>query len=283
MKYLKLMRCKHYLKNMLVFTPLFFSKTFHADKIASSISAFCVFCLVSSIVYIINDINDKDADAKHPTKCTRPIASGQVSVRNAIILIIVLVAIIALLIYSGGFNIEAIAVIVIYFILNVLYSVFSWKNIPIVDVVILATGFVLRVVLGGVVTDITISAWLYMVILCGAFYLGFGKRRNEMAINVDGTRAVLEKYNQSFLDKNMYGSMILMIVFFSLWCMEQSEKSDLFLLLIPLAMIICFRYSLDIESNECDGDPMNVILNDKVILVLAMFFLIVLGGIVWLY
>ncbi len=287
-QYLKLLRVKHWLKNILVFLPLFFSKNiFNGPIILKGIIAFFIFSFVSSVIYIINDINDIELDRNHPTKKERPLASGKISVKIAIILITILLLIIATLtiyLYNSANNILIIVIPVLYLILNIAYSL-KLKHIPIIDVAILVSGFVFRVYYGGSVCDIEISSWLYLMIMFGSFYLGFGKRRNELKQNnLNNTRKVLKYYNKEFLDKNMYLSLSLAIISYSLWCVDPITKlnisSDYLILTIPLIMIIFQKYSLIIEGDS-DGDPIEVILNDKILILLIFIYIFIMSCIIY--
>ena len=155
--YLKLLRIKHWLKNGLILLPLFFGKSiFNLNKIYSVLIAFIIFSFISSIVYIINDINDIHADRNHPKKKNRPLASGKVSIKNAILVLILLMILsISLIIYlyNKTTNIFIILIPLLYLILNILYST-KLKHIPIIDVAILVSGFVLRVYYGGIASNI---------------------------------------------------------------------------------------------------------------------------------
>lgn len=284
--YLKLLRIKHWLKNVLVLLPLFFGKSiFNLNKIFFVLIAFIIFSFISSIVYIINDINDREADRNHPKKKNRPLASGKVSIKNAILVLILLMILsISLIIYlyHKTTNIFIILIPLLYLILNILYST-KLKHIPIIDVAILVSGFVLRVYYGGIASNIEISSWLYLMIMFGSFYLGFGKRRNEMKHN--NTRKVLKYYNKEFLDKNMYVSLGLSIISYSLWCVDPLTKlnisSTYLVLTIPLVMMIFQKYSLIIEGDS-DGDPIEVILNDKLLISLIIIYIIVMIAIIYI-
>lgn len=284
--YLKLLRIKHWLKNGLVLLPLFFGKSiFNLNKIFFVLIAFIIFSFISSIVYIINDINDIEADRNHPKKKNRPLASGKVSIKNAILVLILLMILsISLIIYlyNKTTNIFIILIPLLYLILNILYST-KLKHIPIIDVAILVSGFVLRVYYGGIASNIEISSWLYLMIMFGSFYLGFGKRRNEMKHN--NTRKVLKYYNKEFLDKNMYVSLGLSIISYSLWCVDPLTKlnisSNYLILTIPLVMMIFQKYSLIIEGDS-DGDPIEVILNDKLLISLILTYIIVMMVIIYI-
>ncbi len=288
-QYLKLLRVKHWLKNVLIFLPLFFSKNIlNCNMLAKSIVAFIIFSFVSSIVYITNDINDIENDKKHPTKKQRPLASGKISVKKAISIIIFLAVISILLIsylYFDTNNILVIIIPLIYLGLNIAYSI-KLKQIPIIDVAILVSGFIFRVYYGGIVCDIEISSWLYLMVMFGSYYLAFGKRRNEMKNNSSvESRKVLKFYSKEFLDKNMYVSFGLAIISYSLWCVDPitklNIKSGYLTLTIPLIMIIFQRYSLIIEGNS-DGDPVEVLLKDKILLYIIFLYILLMIIIVYL-
>ena len=287
--YLKLIRIKHWLKNGLVILPLFFGKEIlNLNKITSVILAFLIFSMISSIIYVINDINDIENDRNHPTKKDRPLASGKISIKNAILVLILLMILsISLIIYlyNKTTNIYIILIPIIYIVLNILYSL-KLKQVPIIDVAILVSGFVLRVYYGGVSSNIEISTWLYLMVMFGSFYLGFGKRRNELKQNKENnTRKVLQFYNKEFLDKNMYVSLGLAIISYSLWCVDPLTKTNItsnyLILTIPLIMMIFQKYSLIIEGDS-DGDPIEVILNDKTLIFLLLIYIISMFVIVYL-
>ena len=287
-EYIKLIRVKHWLKNGLVFLPLFFSiNLFNTSYYLGTILAFIVFSFTASIVYIINDMGDIEKDRLHPVKKKRPLAAGTISVKNAKIVICVLAVLAAIMIgylFKNTNNILVIIVPVLYLVLNILYS--KWlKHIPIIDVVILVSGFVLRVMYGGVSIDVEVSKYLYLMIIYGSFYLGFGKRRNEIIKNGNKSRKVLQLYNQDFLDKNMYVALALAIVSYTLWCVDpttvQRIGNDYLFWTIPLLMVILQLYSLNIEGNS-HGDPIEVILGDKKLLITAIIYVITMGGILYL-
>ena len=280
--YLKLIRVKHWLKNILVFLPAFFSTGItNKNNLLLCFIAFLIFSFASSTVYVLNDINDVEKDRNHPIKKNRPLASGKVSIRGAIITIIILVLIDALLMNWFYFktNIHATYIIpIVYVLLNILYSKYL-KNIPIIDVVILVSGFVLRVMYGGAVINVEVSKYLYLMIIFGAFFLGFGKRRNEILKNGDKSRRVLHLYNKEFLDKNMYVTFALTIVAYTLWCVDPTTIDrighDYLFWTIPLIMVILQLYSLNIEGNS-HGDPIEVILSDKKLLITSLSYVIIM-------
>ena len=280
MKYLKLMRVKHYLKNSLVFLPIIFSgELANKELLMKSVIGFFCFSLLASVIYIMNDIKDVEKDKNHPTKKKRPIASGEISIRNAIILAIFLFGISMVINYLVGRDIWFSWFCVgFYFIFNFSYSILNLKKIPLLDVVLLVFGFVFRMYYGSVLTGVAISSSLYLVVISSAFFMGFGKRRNELTGTAGETRDVLNVYNKEFLEKSMYSCMTLAIVFYSLWCVEKDKTvlSNIdFLWTVPIFIVIMLRYSMLIEGNS-DGDPINVILADKVLIGLVILMATVL-------
>ena len=283
MNYLKLMRPKHYIKNFLIFLPLLFSgKLLNLSNILITLGGVICFSLIASSIYIINDIKDKDKDRKHKTKCNRPIASGKISVKNAIIFMFVLLILVTVLVIVMNLSILSIGFLALYFILNLAYSL-RLKNIPLIDIIILVSGFVIRVLFGASILSITVSNWLYLTVIAISFYLGLGKRRNEIMKTGSNTRKVLKYYTKEFLDKNMYMFLSMTIIFYSLWTTDVdivSKSNNLLIWTVPLVIVICMRYSMNIEG-ESDGDPVEVIMHDKVII--SLVFLYALSLITILY
>lgn len=284
-KYIKLMRVHHYIKNLLVFAALACSgQLFNLDKLLSGAAGFAAFCLICSVVYIINDIRDRDKDRLHPTKCTRPIASGAVSVKQAWLLAAVLF-VLACLCNGLQFDTVSTMLLALYFVLNLAYS-FGLKNIPMVDVTILVAGFLIRILYGAFITGITVSNWLYLTVIALAFYFALGKRRNELKQTKDGeTRKVLKHYPISFLDKNMYMCLTLANVFYALWSMDENTVSlygnEYLVFTVPIVLLITMKYSLDVEG-ESDGDPVEVLVHDKVLLGLVALYLAAMFCILYL-
>lgn len=289
MKYLKLIRVKHWIKNGLVFLPLFFSGClFEIDLLIKAILAFFIFSLTSSVVYVNNDISDVEKDKKHPIKKKRPLASGIISIKTAriieVVLLLIDIVMIGILWYMGMHSVGVFIIPFVYLILNIFYSK-GLKNVPIVDVVILVSGFVFRVMYGGVVTAVEVSKYLYLMIIFGSFYLGFGKRRNEIIKNSTNSRKVLKLYNKDFLDKNMYVCLGLAIISYALWCLDPSTimriGNDYIFWTIPLVMIIFQLYSLDIEKDS-HGDPIEIVLSNKKLLITIIIYILIIGGILYL-
>ena len=284
--YIKEMRVHHYIKNLLILVPLACSgQIFDRDKLIVSILAFVSFCFISSSIYFINDIRDIEKDRNHPTKCKRPIASGKIGIKPAIIFTVFLICF-AVAFNVIRFNIYSLALMVTYFAVNLAYS-FGLKNIPLLDVAILVSGFLIRALAGAVVCDIEISNWLYLVIISVAFYLGLGKRRNELKKQSDNdTRKVIKKYTYSFLDSNMNMCMALIFVFYALWTVDERTisvyNSNGLIWTVPVVMLIFMKYSLTVEGNS-DGDPVEVLVHDKVLIGLCALYLAIMFSLLYLF
>ena len=278
-KYIKLMRIHHYIKNFLILVPLICSgQILDWEKLSKGTIAFISFCACSSIIYIINDIQDVEKDRKHPVKKNRPIASGKVKISQAYALIGVLI--IVMLIFNAlVFRVNSSLFLIVYVILNLGYSK-GWKNIPLLDICILVSGFVIRILYGGIVTDIQISNWLYLTVFSISFYFALGKRRNELKQNKGAeTRTVLKYYSEAFLDKNMYMFLCLANVFYSLWSMDEkivdSHGGKDLIFTVPIVLVITMKYSLNIEGDS-DGDPVEVLLHDKALILLCFVYTVVM-------
>lgn len=284
--YLKEMRIHHYIKNLLIFVPLACSgKLFDIDKLIMLLFAFISFCFMSSAVYCINDICDREMDKQHPSKIARPIANGDITVKSACIFTVILIML-SLVFNLFCFNIYSFILLLSYLLINIGYS-FGLKNIPLIDISILAAGFIIRILYGSVISDIQISNWLYLVVISVAFYLGFGKRRNEL-IRQEGsnTRKVIKKYPLSFLDSSMNMCMALIFVFYALWTVDEKTisvyRNTYLIWTLPLVMLIFFKYSLRVEGNS-DGDPVEVLLHDKILVALCALYLIIMFVLLYVF
>ncbi len=268
-KYLELIRVKHWVKNLLVFVPLIFSKLIGYDTVFNTILGFLSFSFLSSFIYIVNDIRDIEKDKLHPRKKNRPLPSGKVKKRTAIIiavLMITLSVIINIIIHNNILNIS-LYFLIGYFVINIAYS-FGLKNIAIIDIILLATGFVLRVYYGASIINVQVSNWLFLTVLNASLFLGLGKRKKEL-LNNKKSRKVLEQYNEAFLDKFQYLTLSLTLVFYSLWTINQNI--NYMYLSIPFVIMIMMRYCLVVE--ECDeGDPTTILYQDKLLLIMCVVY-----------
>lgn len=283
-EYLKLMRIHHYIKNFLIFFPLVFSgMVFNVELLKVNIIGFFSFSFIASFIYVINDIMDVEQDRLHPIKCKRPIASGKIDKKNAIIFALILFAISALcngFVSSEGFFQKWI-LWSIYILINFGYS-FGLKKVPIIDIIILAMGFLIRIWYGGVISNIHVSFFMYSTVLSISIYMSLGKRRNELKNQGECVRKVLRYYNYKVINIFMVVFFFWAICFYSLWCINAvtiRNYSAFLYFTIPLFFLIIYRYSKNIEG-KVDGDPVNVILKDKVTLFLGFVFMIFIYSII---
>ncbi len=271
--YIKLLRTKHYIKNLLIFVPLFFAQSlFYQEKFYQACMGSLAFCFISSAVYILNDLKDIEKDRIHPVKKERPIASGKIKTGTAVRILFICIFLSVFMNLLTGSFLRGSIYIIGYFILNLSYS-FGLKNKPLADIVILTSGFVIRIYYGAMITNTDISVWLYLVIMVGACYMGLGKRRNEMRYSLD-TRHVLKYYSYDFLDKNMYVCVALLITFYSFWTIEFEMTGMRWT--TPYVMVILMKYSLVVEGNS-DCDPVEVLVQDKLLI------LLITGYILWIF
>ncbi|OBS14411.1 prenyltransferase [Elizabethkingia miricola] len=217
-KYLKLLRVEQWVKNLFVFLPVFFSgKIMDTDLFSKSCVAFVVFSLTASCIYILNDYMDIELDKQHPEKRNRPLASGAIGKKTAIGIFVLLIALavgFTLYMQNQGLEIQNFATVIIsYFVINILYT-FKLKHVAIVDICIIATGFVLRVLAGGYITGIVVSQWAILLTFILALVLAIGKRRGELInAQINGkTRKALDGYNVQFADIALSISCALAIV-----------------------------------------------------------------------
>jgi 4-hydroxybenzoate polyprenyltransferase len=264
---LKTMRPRQWSKNAFVFFALVFDKQlFQLEAFLRTLGGFALFCLISSVVYIINDISDVEADRQHPHKKNRPLPSGHLPVNVARWAAILLIAITLPLGYwlSPGFA----AVLAVYLVMNLAYS--RWlKHIPIVDVFVIAAGFVLRVEAG--VTLIVVerfSPWLYVVTTLGSLYLGFGKRRAELTLLAQGAgshRKVLDGYTIPLIDQYITIVSAATIVSYSFYTFSAPNlpENHSMMLTIPFFMYVIFRYLYLVQMTNQTGAPEEVLLTDR--------------------
>lgn len=284
---IRLIRPTHWIKNILVLAALFFSsRLLEPEALVISFWGLLSFCTLSSAVYVLNDLKDAPADRKHPVKCRRPIASGAVAPGTAVCVCILLVVLTVLFHVLSGGSLPGGIILLLYLILNLLYSL-KLKHVPLVDLAILVSGFLLRVVYGGLILDQPLSSWLLLTIISGAFYLVMGKRRNELAATGEKAaevRGVLKYYNDRFLDKNMYVCLALTLMFYALWTVDDTVVARMggnhMVWTVPLVLLIFFRYSLDVESGDF-GDPVDVLVGDKWLIVLVLIYGLAMLGLLY--
>lgn len=276
----KVLRVKHWLKNALVLLPLIFSgQLFDLRICVLALCGFIGFSLMASAIYLFNDILDKNEDALHPRKRVRPIVSGALPIKKAVALALLLaiascILTACLAIRSGA----SVAFLVFYGAINVAYSI-KLKHIPTVDVAILSSGFLVRILYGGAFCNIAVSAWLCLSVLALSFFFALGKRRGELSNFGPSSRPSLEKYSESFLNKNMYVFEAMGLTFYSLWLFDRLEDTldeavlpVALAILVIMAIISCLRYGMVIESGTSDGDPVEAVFSDKFLLFMIAFW-----------
>lgn len=173
---------------------------------------------------------------------------------------------------------HALIICLVYLLINILYS-FKLKCYPIVDVALLALGYLIRVIYGSIITSIMISNWLYLFIIAASFYFGYGKRRNELKSMETETREVNRKYTYSFLDKNMYICMALALTFYSFWTIDKNTIGSIemtpLIWSVPIVMIIFMDYSFCVEISD-EGDPVEVLTQNPSLIVLSLIYALIM-------
>lgn len=244
---IRLMRPHQWLKNAFVFAGLVFSQSWRdVAMVEQVLLAFAAFCAVSSMVYIINDWHDRASDAAHPTKCQRPLASGAVSPPLALGLAGLLV--LCGLALAGG-NITLLMLLGLYIALNLAYS-WRLKQVPVVDVSIIAAGFMLRLLAGTVAVGIPPSRWLLLTGLFVALFLGFSKRKAESFNDEASHRAVLVHYPPALLDVFMAVTMTAALTTYSLFASSseaQQQHGERLLYTIPVVIFGMLRYTYQVH------------------------------------
>jgi 4-hydroxybenzoate polyprenyltransferase len=275
---LRAMRPKQWTKNLVVFAPLIFDeKLFDVPLLLRTTLAFVLFCLMSSTVYLINDLADMEKDRQHPKKRHRPLASGELApgVAIAAILVFAAVSIPAALWLDGGFAL----VLLGYLALNIAYS-FYLKNLVIIDVLVIAAGFLLRAAGGVLVVDVErFSPWLYLCLTLGALFLGFGKRRHELLLldeEAGNHRTILAEYTVPFLDQLIGLVTSTMVVAYSLYTFSAPNLVDNhnMMLTIPFVLYGLFRYLYLIHVKHQGGAPDELVFRDKPLLATGLLWVV---------
>jgi len=280
----RIVRPHHFIKNLLIFLPiLFIDEQIWPVLYHRLIPGFFSFCFLSSFVYIFNDIRDASLDKQHTIRSSRPIASGVISKKAAFFFgcLLLAVAVTINLLSAGGLW-SAWVLMALYLAMNIGYSS-GLKNLPVIEIVILAGGFLLRILYGAVLSGGAVSVWLLLSIAFLSTYLGFGKRRNELLYHGTKSRKVLQYYKPKELNLFMGISFILSIAFYLLWCLYPGVA---FLTppialygSIPIVLAILFRYHYLIHQ-QTEGDPVDILLKDRIILSVSFLYS---GLILWVF
>jgi 4-hydroxybenzoate polyprenyltransferase len=275
--YIQLLRPKQWLKNlMLLFPPLFGGVLFAPPVIDNFFLPLLAFCLASSANYAINDVLDATKDACHPTKKNRPIPSGAISARTALTLgaCLFMVAIGLSLTVSVPF----LLILLAYLLLSSAYS-FSLKNIPVVDIFCISAGFLLRLYGGGVAFDIPISDWLFLSVFLLSIFLSLGKRIAEKQLlhsECAHHRPVLQEYPLDFLHGAMVMTGATVLVTYAMYVVIHPGL----LYTVPLCCFGLFRYMYRV-MRDASGDPTEALLNDKVLLVVSLLWLVLVIWVIY--
>lgn len=280
---LKLLRVNHYIKNFFIFAPIFFTFNFSTNDVLNVLIAFILFSLIASSVYIFNDVLDIKEDKKHPTKKFRPLASGEVDKKSAIILFFFLF--IFSLSAAFLFSKSLFFILSIYFILNIAYS-FKLKHIVIIDIFIISIGFILRLFAGSIIINTELSMWIIIITFLLALFLALAKRRDDVLLANIGkeTRKNINGYNLEFINANMVLMSAVITVSYILYTVSDSVMSRLnteYLYLTTFFVLLgIIRYMQITFVKQSSGNPTKIILNDKflqinILLWLISFYLIV--------
>lgn len=260
---LKTMRPKQWVKNLVLFAALVFDhKLLEPTPLFYSVLGFGLLCLLSSTVYFINDLADIEKDRQHPKKRFRPLASGALSPRLAVGVVLALLALTLPAAFALEWRFGLIAVG--YLAVNLWYS-FHLKHVVLVDVLVVALGYLLRVGAGAVLIGVNISPWLYICMTLLALFMGFGKRRGEMVLMKDnGTRRVLSDYSLPFLDEliNLVATSTLMAYSLYTFSAPNLPANNAMMLTIPFVMYGVFRYLYLIHIKGEGGAPDELVLKD---------------------
>lgn len=276
-KFIISLRPQQWIKNFFVFAALIFARKFtDMAAIEKALAAFALFCLVSSGIYLINDVVDCDRDKQHPIKKNRPIASGEVNKKLALVLAVVLIILSASL--SFIINRELSAVVLAYALLNLFYSLYL-KNVVILDIISIAVGFVLRVIAGAVAVGVVFSSWLLLCTFFLTLFLAIGKRKNELVV-LGGAdqRAVLKGYSLELLDQMNAVVLPSTLITYALYTFT-SGHSQWLVITVPVVLYGLFRYLYIVDKKRVSGNgPSDDLLYDRPLqLTVTVWILIILA------
>jgi 4-hydroxybenzoate polyprenyltransferase len=283
---IRTMRPRQWAKNVFVFAALVFDvKLFVGPAFVRTLAGFVLLCLASSTIYLINDLADVEQDRAHPTKRLRPIASGELSMNAARTAAVVLGSV--TLVASYVLHAMLGHIVLAYIVINLLYS-YRLKHIPIIDVLIVAAGFVLRVAAGVSLIHVQrFSPWLYVVTTLGALFIGFGKRRAEMIMLQDEAnvhRRVLDGYTIAYLDQLLVIVSATTIIAYSLYTFsaENLPANHLMMLTIPFVVYGVFRYLYLIHVEDAGGAPEELFFSDRPLMATILLWGLAAVGILYL-
>ena len=268
--YFLLMRPFQWVKNIIIFIPLIFSKKlFEFDSFLLSFTVFICFIFASSIIYIFNDIWDLKEDKKHPLKKkTRPLANNNLKKKDAYFLVVFLGLLLSVIL---KFNISILGIVITFLILNIFYSIYL-KNIVIIDLITISLSYLVRVLAGSVAINVQLSGWLLICIFCASLFLISFKRIAEIKISNFKSRLVLKKYNNEILLKIIDVSSTCCIIFYALYTVLVNPN---LIFTLPLIFIGFFRYYyLYYTVKIFEESPVKIIFSDKPIIALLILWVV---------
>jgi len=274
--YLLLLRPHQWTKNLLCFAGAVFGtgRLTQPPSLALDLAVFAVFCAISSTIYVFNDILDRQRDRLHPVKRRRPIADGRVGVGNAAVLAAILG--LAALLGAGFLGPKVLFCVALFAVNNVAYSLWL-KHEPIVDVVSIAAGFVLRLLAGIYVLGDLPTAWIVLCTFSLAVFLGYAKRRAELgslAGEEPAQRRVLAHYSLSYLDGMLLVAMTMTLVSYAMFTVLSEDKSPTMILTLPIVFYAVMHYTRVVTVGSHGEEPERVLLKDRRILVSVVLWLI---------
>ncbi|WP_343307506.1 decaprenyl-phosphate phosphoribosyltransferase [Chitinophaga niabensis] len=287
MQYLKLLRPKHWAKNLFLFIPLFFfGEIFNGQKLLVVLYGFICFSLLASSIYIINDYRDIEADRSHPVKSKRPLAAGTVSKSAALIIFALLVLIGFGIAYS--IDQKFTFILGLYFVLNLAYS-FGLKNISILDIFIVAIGFVLRIKAGGAVANIPVSEWLMLMVFLLALFMAIAKRRDDVVLKIASgkdLRIASKGYNMDFLNTSLALVSAVIIVAYLMYTMDQVTMARFktyrlyYTSIFVIAGLMRYLQIAYVDNNT--GSPTSILYKDRFIQITILLWILSFYVIIYL-
>ena len=281
-KYLRLLRPKHGVKNLLALLPVFLSgESFSWGGLGYGLLAAMLFWIAASGVYAANDLLDAPRDRLHPVKRFRPVASGEIPAWAAAGLAFGLwtVAIVASLFL---FSWWAALLVMIYIVVNLAYSL-GLKDVPVVETAALAVGFLIRVAYGGLAVGYAMPSWLMLCVAGASFHLVFDKRRNEVCKaggDIRATRRVLSVYDEAFLSRSIGLCRSLSVMCYAAWAVSSGEGGTFAAYLpitVPLLLVTSFLYDLSMGRVSEDRDMVSTVLGDRPLVISAVLYLAAVG------
>ncbi|MBX2975896.1 MAG: decaprenyl-phosphate phosphoribosyltransferase [Ignavibacteriaceae bacterium] len=277
-EYLKLLRITQWIKNFFLFVPLVFSKhLFHPGYFETSLKGFIIFCFISSVVYIMNDIADVESDRLHPKKKFRPLASGKIQKKNAILIASGFSTFFIVMLVQS--NLSFVYFAVGYLVLNIFYT-FSLKHIVLLDIFSIAAGFMIRIAAGAVIINVELSSWLILTTLFLSLFLAVSKRRSELVQKTGesefSSRKVLESYSINFLDQIATIAGAGVIVSYALYTVSSRTitifRTENLIYSTVFVVYGIFRYMFIVMSNNKGENTSEDIVSDLPMIVNAILY-----------